>query len=84
MAKSVNKQLTETKTASRGLEGLREFWQTIDHPATGPLTYPGPGYRISGYVAPMGRAPVLGEHPSLMEQERSTPWLRKPALDTVS
>jgi crotonobetainyl-CoA:carnitine CoA-transferase CaiB-like acyl-CoA transferase len=62
----------------------REFWQTIDHPATGPLTYAGPGYRISGYVAPMGRAPVLGEHPSLMEQERSTPWLRKPALDTVS
>jgi crotonobetainyl-CoA:carnitine CoA-transferase CaiB-like acyl-CoA transferase len=40
----------------------REFWQTIDHPATGPLTYAGPGYRISGYVAPVERAPVLGEH----------------------
>jgi crotonobetainyl-CoA:carnitine CoA-transferase CaiB-like acyl-CoA transferase len=38
-----------------------EFWQTVDHPATGPLNYAGPGYRISGYVAPSGRAPVLGE-----------------------
>jgi CoA:oxalate CoA-transferase len=40
----------------------REFWQTIDHPATGPLRYPGPGYRISGYTPPVDRAPVLGEH----------------------
>jgi crotonobetainyl-CoA:carnitine CoA-transferase CaiB-like acyl-CoA transferase len=61
-----------------------EFWQTIDHPATGPLTYAGPGYRISGYVAPPGRAPVLGEHASLIEQQRSTPWSRKPVLDTAS
>ena len=40
----------------------REFWQTVDHPATGPLRYAGAGYRISGYVAPTRRAPVLGEH----------------------
>jgi crotonobetainyl-CoA:carnitine CoA-transferase CaiB-like acyl-CoA transferase len=40
----------------------REFWQTVDHPSTGPLTYPGPGYRISGYTAPTRRAPILGEH----------------------
>jgi crotonobetainyl-CoA:carnitine CoA-transferase CaiB-like acyl-CoA transferase len=39
-----------------------DFWQTVDHPSTGPLTYPGPGYHISGYLPPTGRAPVLGEH----------------------
>jgi crotonobetainyl-CoA:carnitine CoA-transferase CaiB-like acyl-CoA transferase len=61
-----------------------EFWQTIDHPATGPLTYTGSGYRISGYVGPQRRAPVLGEHTSPMEHERSMAWSRRPALDTVS
>jgi crotonobetainyl-CoA:carnitine CoA-transferase CaiB-like acyl-CoA transferase len=40
----------------------RDFWQTVDHPATGPLQYPGPGYSISGYTPPAERAPVLGEH----------------------
>jgi crotonobetainyl-CoA:carnitine CoA-transferase CaiB-like acyl-CoA transferase len=40
----------------------RDFWQTVDHPATGPLQYPGPGYCISGYTPPAERAPVLGEH----------------------
>ena len=62
----------------------REFWQTVDHPATGPLTYAGAGYRISGYDAPVTRAPVLGEHSTLIEEERSTTWSRRPALDTVS
>jgi crotonobetainyl-CoA:carnitine CoA-transferase CaiB-like acyl-CoA transferase len=62
----------------------REFWQTVDHPATGPLTYAGAGYRISGYDAPVARAPVLGEHSTLIEEERSTTWSRRPALDTVS
>ena len=40
----------------------REFWQTIDHPATGPLRYAGPATRISGYSPPAERAQVLGEH----------------------
>ena len=39
-----------------------DFWQTIDHPSTGPLQYPGPAYHISGYTPPTQRAPVLGEH----------------------
>jgi crotonobetainyl-CoA:carnitine CoA-transferase CaiB-like acyl-CoA transferase len=40
----------------------REYWQTLDHPATGPLRYPGPGYRIPGFSPPARRAPLLGEH----------------------
>jgi crotonobetainyl-CoA:carnitine CoA-transferase CaiB-like acyl-CoA transferase len=42
----------------------REFWQSLDHPATGPLRYTGPGYRIRGldYAPPARRAPLLGEH----------------------
>jgi crotonobetainyl-CoA:carnitine CoA-transferase CaiB-like acyl-CoA transferase len=39
----------------------RGFWQTVEHPSTGPLTYTGTGYRMTGYEPPMGRAPVLGE-----------------------
>lgn len=46
-----------------------DFWQTIDHPATGPLTYTGPGYRMTGYVPPVGRAPVLGEHTGALQEE---------------
>jgi formyl-CoA transferase len=61
-----------------------DFWQTLDHPATGPISYTGPGYRISGYSPPIGRAPVLGEHTSLTERKRGTPWWRKPVLDTAS
>jgi crotonobetainyl-CoA:carnitine CoA-transferase CaiB-like acyl-CoA transferase len=49
----------------------RDFWQTVDHPATGPLRYPGPGYRISGYTPPAERAPILGEHAHQAEHTRS-------------
>ena len=43
----------------------REFFQEIDHPETGPLTYPGYHFRLHRPEAPMParkRAPLLGEH----------------------
>ena len=43
----------------------REFFQTIDHPATGPLRYPGYHFRLHREGEPMPprrRAPLLGEH----------------------
>jgi crotonobetainyl-CoA:carnitine CoA-transferase CaiB-like acyl-CoA transferase len=42
----------------------RGFFQTIDHPATGPLKYPGPQFRMSETPWRAGRAPLLGEHTS--------------------
>jgi formyl-CoA transferase len=42
----------------------RGFFQTIDHPATGPLQYPGPQFRMSETPWRAGRAPLLGEHTS--------------------
>jgi crotonobetainyl-CoA:carnitine CoA-transferase CaiB-like acyl-CoA transferase len=42
----------------------RGFFQTIDHPATGPLQYPGPQFRMSETPWRPGRAPLLGEHTS--------------------
>ena len=46
-----------------------DFWQTVDHPSTGPLIYPGPGYHISGYAPPTRRAPMLGEHTEHLDGE---------------
>src|SRR5690606_26371105 len=40
----------------------REFWQTVDHPATGPAQYPGAPYRMTGVQPRSGRAPLPGEH----------------------
>lgn len=44
----------------------RGYWQTIDHPATGPLTYPGFHFRIhtdDDEPVPARRpAPLLGQH----------------------
>ena len=40
----------------------RGFWHEVDHPATGPLTYPGPPFRMSDSPWRAGRAPLLGEH----------------------
>jgi crotonobetainyl-CoA:carnitine CoA-transferase CaiB-like acyl-CoA transferase len=42
----------------------RGFFQTVDHPATGPLLYPGPQFRMSETPWRPGRAPLLGEHTS--------------------
>ena len=43
----------------------RRFFQQIDHPTTGPLTYPGYHFRLHREGEPMPprrRAPLLGEH----------------------
>ncbi|HRC62052.1 MAG TPA: CoA transferase [Dehalococcoidia bacterium] len=43
----------------------REFFQTIDHPSTGPAQYPGWHFRMhtdEGPMPPRRRAPLLGEH----------------------
>jgi crotonobetainyl-CoA:carnitine CoA-transferase CaiB-like acyl-CoA transferase len=47
----------------------RQFFQEIDHPTTGPITYPGYSFRITSEVSektqpegPRRRAPLLGEH----------------------
>jgi len=40
----------------------RGFFETLDHPATGPLEYPGPPFRPSLTPRTMRRAPLLGEH----------------------
>ena len=48
----------------------RDFLRTIDHPATGPLTYPGPQFQMSDGEWLAGRAPLLGEHTAEILQER--------------
>lgn len=40
----------------------REFWQTIEHPEAGLLTYPGSPFRMSETPWRVSRAPLLGEH----------------------
>jgi formyl-CoA transferase len=40
----------------------RGFFVQVDHPATGPLTYPGEPFKMSETSWRPGRAPMLGEH----------------------
>lgn len=40
----------------------RDFFIELDHPATGPLTYPGMPLRMTGVSWCARRAPLLGEH----------------------
>jgi len=41
----------------------RGAWETVDHPATGPVEYPGRPFRMSATPRPTARpAPALGEH----------------------
>ncbi len=40
----------------------RGYFQEVDHPAVGRLTYPGPPFRMGGVEWRAGRAPLLGEH----------------------
>lgn len=40
----------------------RDWFVTVDHPAAGPLVYPGAPYRMSETPWEAGRAPLLGEH----------------------
>ena len=63
----------------------RNFYQTIDHPETGPLTYPGFHAHLRREEGPMPerrRAPLLGEHTEevLAELEASSP---APAASTA-
>ena len=49
----------------------REYWETIDHPETGPIEYPGRPFRMSASPRPLPRrAPLLGEHDS----DLTSPW----------
>jgi CoA:oxalate CoA-transferase len=40
----------------------RQFFQAVDHPATGKALYPGAPFTIQGDAWSHGRAPLLGEH----------------------
>lgn len=40
----------------------RGFFVEVDHPATGPLTYPGAPFKMTETPWRPGRAPLLGEH----------------------
>ncbi|MCH8191671.1 MAG: CoA transferase, partial [Chloroflexi bacterium] len=40
----------------------REFFVEVDHPAAGPMEYPGPPFRPAATPWKKGRAPLLGEH----------------------
>jgi crotonobetainyl-CoA:carnitine CoA-transferase CaiB-like acyl-CoA transferase len=40
----------------------RGFWEEVDHPAVGKLTYPGQPVRMTETAWQAGRAPMLGEH----------------------
>ena len=42
--------------------GARGFFQEIEHPAAGRLTYPGPPFRMEAMPWQAARAPLLGEH----------------------
>ena len=53
----------------------RGFFQQIDHPSTGPLTYPGYHFilhREEGPMPPRRRAPLLGEHTDELLGELAT------------
>ena len=47
--------------ASKHLEA-RGFFQQVDHPVAGTLTYPGPQFQMSAIGWPAAPAPLLGEH----------------------
>lgn len=40
----------------------REYFRQVDHPATGPVDYPGPLFRLDDLPWRLDRAPLLGEH----------------------
>jgi formyl-CoA transferase len=40
----------------------RGFFDEIDHPVAGPVSYPGVPFRIGDAPPGRGRAPLLGEH----------------------
>jgi crotonobetainyl-CoA:carnitine CoA-transferase CaiB-like acyl-CoA transferase len=48
----------------------RGFFTTLDHPATGPLEFPGLPFRMLGTPGELRRAPLLGEHTVSILTER--------------
>ena len=49
----------------------RGFWETVDHPETGSLSYPGRPFLMSASPRPAARrAPLLGEH----DVDLDAPW----------
>ena len=47
----------------------RNYWQEVDHPSTGPVTYPGFSFHMQATPNPPRRhAPLLGEHTSAVLQ----------------
>ncbi len=48
----------------------RGFLREIDHPAAGPLVYPGPPFVMSETPGRIERAPLLGEHTAMVLRER--------------
>ena len=49
----------------------RGYWETIEHPETGPLLYPGRPFLMSATPRPLARrAPLLGEH----QADLDAPW----------
>jgi crotonobetainyl-CoA:carnitine CoA-transferase CaiB-like acyl-CoA transferase len=48
----------------------RRFFETIDHPSTGPVAYPGVPCTIDGVRPTSSRAPLLGEHNEPIYRDR--------------
>ena len=48
----------------------RGFWNEMEHPEAGKLTYPGAPFKMSETPWQMGRAPLLGEHNEEIYRER--------------
>jgi len=51
----------------------RGYWQCVEHPVAGRLTYPGPPIRMSDSPWRAGRAPLLGEGPGTWRLPPLTP-----------
>lgn len=61
----------------------RGFFQQIDHPTTGPLTYPGYHFQLRSLDEPMParrRAPLLGEHTAEVLAEAAAQRTAAPAV----
>jgi crotonobetainyl-CoA:carnitine CoA-transferase CaiB-like acyl-CoA transferase len=57
----------------------RGYWQTVEHPVAGRLTYPGPPVRMSDSPWRVGRAPLLGEGPGTWTSDAAGPDRPPPA-----
>jgi len=48
----------------------RSFWDSVDHPTTGPVIYPGVPCTMDGVRPTASRSPFIGEHNQAIYQER--------------